>query len=251
MTTNDQQQPTDAAALRVKLIEKIKKLQRMTVERGASETEAMRAAQVVQQLISEHNIEQSELEIRTDAKNCAKDSYTAIRSSKPAWSNLAIAIEKLYGTIAWAERSSEDLLGLGFETETYQIVYYGFPVDVAGSIATLAICAIALDTAVAALPKRSKKIERESFEIGMTDRLQERIKEMRLRAHGEAKGQGALVVLKDKLVQEEFSKLGVKLYRSHAPERKISPAGYVAGRAAANAVNLGTNISSNGQRRIS
>lgn len=242
-----------AKAKREALIERIRKLQRMTTERGATEGEALQAAALAQRLIAEHNIAASELSIRADAKSCIKDAFTVIRSSKPGWTQLCIAIEKLYGTICWLERKDEDLLGLGFEVETFSAVYYGFPVDVAGSIATLAFCSIAIDTEIGNLPKRTKKLERESFELGMVQRLRERIKEMRSRAYQEAKGSGALVVLKEQLVKEEFDKLGQKLYYQKIKDRKLDRASFVAGQRAGSGVALDSKISgqSQAQRRIS
>lgn len=243
-------QPDEAQGARQRLIEKLRKLQRMTTERGASEAEAAHAAAMYHKLVLEHQIASSELEIRADAKNCIKDSYTVIRSKRAEWDTLAIGIEKLFGTICWMEQTREDLLGLGFEVETISIVYYGFPVDVAGSIATLSVCALAMEQAIAELPKRGlKKIERESFEIGMAKRIRERLSELRKISQNEIKGQGALVVLKDQLVKDEFSKLGQKLYRSAVRERSIDGASYAKGYAAGNAVNIGAQSIRTGQAR--
>lgn len=239
---NDAQ--NEARAKREVLIERCRKLARMTTERGASEAEALAAASFLQRMVQEHGIAMSELEVRADAKNCVKDAYVCLRSSQPGWLQVCISIEKLYGTIVWVERSVEDVLGLGFEVESLSIVYYGFPVDVAGSIATLAICAQAVETELARLPRRAKKLERESFELGMSHRLRDRIREMRVRSMNDfaAASKGALVVLKEKLVKEEFDKMGVRLNQATTADRKLDPKSYAAGQAAANGVALDSRV---------
>lgn len=233
---------------RDKLIERVRKLSRMTAERGASESEAMQAAELVRRLCAEHNIGQDELSIRADAKSCVKDAYVSIRSKQPAWTRVCVGIERLYGTICWYETKQEDLLELGFDVETAYVVYYGFPVDVACSIATLAICAQALEGEIAS--RKFKRGERESFELGMCARMNERIREMRGRGLAEAKGQGALVVLKDQLVREEFGKLGQRLHRTAARATVRDAAAYAAGQRAGDRVALDRAVGQE-RRRIS
>lgn len=231
-------------ATRDDIIERIKKLQRLNTQRGATEAEALTAASLAQKLILEHNITQTELSIRVDAKNCIKDAFVSIRAKQPSWTRVAINIERLYGTICWMERKMEDVLDMGFEVETVQVVYYGFPVDVAGSIATLSIIALALETELEGLPRKTKSIARKSFEIGFCDRINERLKEMRQRSSDAFRNasKGALVVLKEQLVQEEFNKLGVTLTRSKTSNTSIDANAYRAGRNAGNGCALDTRV---------
>lgn len=240
---------SEAAARRDALIERIRKLQRMTTERGASEGEALAAAAIAARLIAEHEVGMSELEVRADARNCIRDGYVCFRVAQPAWTRVAISIEKLYHTICWIERKHEDVLGLGFETEVLEIVYYGFPLDVAGSIATLAIVAQALEGELLRLPKRLGTLKRQSFELGFCDRVRERLREMRERSTA-AHASGTLVLLKDQLVREEWEKLGMKLLRRAAPDREVDREAYAKGKLSGGAVALDTRIAAAGAGRL-
>lgn len=238
---------TEADTKRAAIIARAQKLRAMTTERGASEAEALAAIQALSRLVAEYNLSASELEIRADAKHCIKDALVSVRSAEGSWSKLGIGIEKLYGTICWLEEEQGDFLGLGFEIKSISIWYYGFPADVAGSITTLTLCSIAVDQALAEMPKRSGAAKRKSFELGMCDRLRERIREMRSRQTGPVQAPGQLVLLKDKLVREEFGKLGIALHR--APSRDVArdQAAYAAGQARGGQVAIDRSIGA--QRR--
>lgn len=236
---------------RTALLERIRKLQRMTTDRGAGEHEALQAAAIAARLINEHQVSQSELQIRLDAKHCIKDALTYIGKDPAAWRRVAISIERLFGTICWVEQSKEDPFEMGFTVDVASVVYYGFPLDVAGSIATLAIIAQALDTGLES-QGRVAKVKRESFEIGFCDRINERLKEMRQRSQNAFReaSKGALVVLKDQLVREEFSKMGVKLRRSSRSHKTVDSEAYSKGRASGGIVGLDPRVSGQEQRRL-
>lgn len=241
-------------AKRDALIERIRKLQRMTTERGASESEAMTAAAFAARLITEHGVEQSELSLRMDAKSCIKDSLISINAKEACWQKIAVGVERLYGTICWLESKKEDLYELGFETEITSLVFYGFPLDVAASIATTAMISVALDTELASA-KRKAKGWKQSFEIGFCERVNERLREMRARASEAFRNasKGALVVVKEQVVREEFDKLGQKLYRTRPQNTVKDQAGYAAGQAAGARVGLDSKISNSAggaQRRL-
>lgn len=72
---------------------------------------------------------------------------------------------------------------------------------------------------------------------------------MRGRGVAEAKGQGALVVLKDQLVKEEFGKLGQKLHRVADRATVRDAAAYAAGQRAGDRVALDRQVGAE-RRRI-
>lgn len=226
---------------RLGIIERCKKLRAMTMERGASEQEALAAMVMLERLVAEYNIGVSELELRADAQHCITDGLVSLRSDQSDWRRLAISIERLYGTIAWLEEENSDLLGLGFNIKQIVLKFYGYPADVAGSIATLAICSTAIDTELAAAKIRGKR-KQDSFELGMTDRLRERIKEMRLRRQGAALQPGALVVLKEKIVKEQFMEMGIELKRSREDRPAPDAGAYAAGRVAGSRVGIDQSV---------
>lgn len=236
---------------RESLIERCRKLGRMTTERGATENEALAAAAALSRLVSEHSISQSELQVRADAQNCVKDALVSLRNKESGWSKVAINIERLYGTICWLDKKSEDVLGLGFETETTSVVFYGFPLDVAASICTLAIIGTALDTSLEALGRVRRDV-RDSFEVGFCDRINERLREMRQQRSDAFRNasKGALVVLKDQLVKDEFAKTGQVLRRSRKDNPVRDQSAYAKGKAAGSAVALDPQVANNQRRRL-
>lgn len=228
-------------------IERIRKLQAMTTGRGASEAEAMMASARISALRTEYDIAESEISIRADAKSCIKDALVSVAQDEPGWRRVAINIEKLYGTICWLEQTREDLFELGFNVSVTRIVYYGFPLDVAASVATLALIGMALDSELTPERMRGKgRGYRGSFTEGFCDRINARLREMRSRA-SQAFAQaskGALVVVKEQVVKSEFEKLGRKLYRSQHTNSARDGAGYAAGQAAGQRVGLDAQVSS-------
>lgn len=235
----------EAKSKRDAAIERVRKLQAMTTARGASEAEAMMASARISALRTEYGIAESDLSIRADTNSCVKDALVSVASDEPGWRRVAINIEKLYGTICWLEQSEEDLFELGFKVKVTRILYYGFPLDVAASIATLALIGMALDSELTPERTRGKgRGYRGSFTEGFCNRVNARLHEMRVRSskafHDASKG--ALVVVKEQVVRSEFEKLGQKLYRSQHRAPAWDRAGYAAGQAAGGRVGLDAQV---------
>lgn len=228
-----QQTPRD------KIIDRCRKLSRMTIANGASEAEAAKAAQVLSALLTEHQVNDTELSLRRDSIGMVCDSFAAAanrRSAKQEWERVAEAIARLFHLQGYYQYTSQDLYGLGIPTSARERTFYGYPEDVAAGIALLTICHNAMITAAERQPKR----QQESFEAGMACRLAERILEIHA-ARTPPAGK-ALMVLKDQLVVEEFAaylkRKGIGLYshrRFAAPQNATA---FANGQRAANSVGL-------------
>lgn len=230
------------------IIERIRKLQRMTTQAGCTEAEAALAAQRVAELMTAHNVTIDETTLRTDAQGMLQDFLVCVRDNDDAWLNIAVPIRKLFGTRCWYSTHSEDALGLGIYTNTIHLNFFGYPVDVAASIALAQICIAAINTesAIFAESLRGRKNTRRSdtrdFRIGMADRLAQRIREL-IPANGGAGTGTALIVLKNQLVTAEFAKLHLHLGKGKA-QRAVNAEAYALGSA------KGANIDLNQARKV-
>lgn len=231
------------------LLAKLRKLRAMTTAAGCSEAEANFAAARVAALLAEHNVAESELSIRLDAQGCIQDEFLDFGTGRRAWQTVAFAIARLFQVECWRSNGMEDPLETGIPMAVIKTKFFGFPADVAASIALTAICANAIATETTAWAKanriRNSSTKLDDFAIGMSSRLCERITV--LRSHV-GLGQ-ALVVVKTEVVAAEFAKLGLKL--SHGRKMQATDAAsYYAGQSAAASVDIGGSDRLSGRRAI-
>lgn len=228
---------------RESIIERIRKLSKMTTERGCSEAEALSALAMANKLIQEYDVDQDELRIREDARGCIKDEFIEVKSVIGEWTRVMGAIQSLYNVKVWFESREDDILGIGLVMKLKVVNVYGFPTDVAAALAMTSIChtAIATESERWGKEHRVRSAKRHAdFQAGMAIRLAERIKEMKP-APQMATGT-SLMVLKDQLVKDEFAQYcreqGLRFRPMNA--RRINDQGaFNAGKAAGNRVDLG------------
>jgi hypothetical protein len=185
------------------VISRIQKLQKMTTERGCSESEAVIAARKVAELIAEHNVNDTELRLRTDAKGCLHDELLIFGVQTTGWLSVTAAISRLFSVQSWYSKEFEDPFGIGLVERRLSVHYYGYPEDVAAAVAMTSICRVAIETELIRWKKNSKG-NNESFRIGMASRLYERILDMIPTT--QPSNSRSLIPLKNQLVNEEFAK---------------------------------------------
>lgn len=196
---------------RPEILSKIAKLRQMTTANGASEGEAMFAAQRVASMIAEFNVSQSEMEIRTFAKDgCITDEFAVIGNDD--WTRVVVGLQHLFHVRCWYHHTKEDLLDLGTPIAVKYVKFFGFPEDVAGAMFLATMIREAFATELARYVRDVKRgRDTRSFGLGMGDRINERLKSMATQqVTGPSKGTG-LMVLKGQLVGGEFDKLGLRL----------------------------------------
>jgi hypothetical protein len=231
---------TNTTASRDSIVDRIRKLAKFTTANGCTEAEAGLAAAKVAALIAEYDVTQDELSLRRDDTGCITDDYTELNATISDWAECCADIAALYGTRGWFKQGSEDALGLGFETPTVRIKYFGLPSDVAACLATSALICVAVNTEAVAFKTRSPNA-RLDFRGGMVSRLCERLQQMhRERTVAQRSTGTALIVLKDQLVTEEYAKLNMRLRARYgsAPTRQRNADAWVAGRNAGARVDL-------------
>jgi hypothetical protein len=226
------------------LIEKIRKLSKMTQANGASESEAAMAAKTMSRLIEEYNISSSELEVRADANGCIKDSFSAMRGMD-IWTDGCWDIGELFHCKVWRSKGNMELMD-DLELPSIEMNFYGFPQDVEAAVSLCRIIYIAVQHATISFTKstglrksKARDLKIESFALGMAQRLRERVREL-IPPPVLSQGRG-LMVLKDQLVTDKFAEYcrlnGLTF--GHARERRIAdPNAYHAGRAAGANVDL-------------
>ncbi len=233
----------DANPERDALIAKIHKLRALSECAGASEHEAALAAKKMADLIAEFNVTQDELALRRDAKGCVGDVLYTMNSERADWHRVAGTVANLFAVRCSSSIAPVDLDGLGIKTRVVMMRWFGYPQDVAAAKALFQLIELAVVTSVRQFVRspRNRK-HKDSFELGMADRLRVRLQELQPRVEL-SQGKG-LIVLKGQLVDAEYAEwLKQEGVRIRPAERvstgEINRTAFERGAAAANTVSLG------------
>ena len=225
---------------RIKL--KIKALAAKTVDRGASEEEALAAMNVVGRLLTQYNLSMNELDVR-DA------SYKTIhmqigRQRRHPVDHCVPAIAALTSTKTWFHKR----WGTGANS-TYAFFGQEQDLQMAEYLFKLIMSAMESEVQVfkrsegyVAIGDRGLRASAcISFQRGMASRLSVRLQQMKkeqdaaMRAHSTST---ALVVLKGQLTEDAFKKTGTKLRTARTDYRVGNYGAFNAGAQAGNKVNL-------------
>lgn len=228
------------------IIERIRKLAKMTTANGCSENEAAFAAKKLEELTREYNVTQDETALRLDADGQIEDIFVVpVGNEGTNWTRYVGIYWELYTVKHYFSFSDEDALDLGFKIPCVTIHFFGYPVDVAAALATTQIVQLAMKDSVRKYKKNISAKEKTAFQDGFATRIRERLQEIiNMRKYAQLNvpsGTGTgLVVLKNQLVTEDFAKKlrekGIRLGgMSHS---NVTGAAQGAGRAAANSVDL-------------
>jgi len=235
---------------RIKL--KIKALAAKTVENGCSEQEAMSAMQGVGRLLRQYNLTMSELDVR---QTPCKTIEIKIDGSRHRISNCIGSIGGFTDTKPWYQNfGSRTVFSFFGQEQDLDMAQYLFKV-----------CKAAIDSETHRFKSTPAyralgggRSATTSFQHGLTDKLNQRMRQMKkeetteLHAR-EAEQQAeqataptstALVVLKKQLIEQEFKAHGPKLRTARVHRRVRSYTAYGAGSAAGDRINLSRPLSS-------
>jgi hypothetical protein len=213
------------------IISRIQKLSKFTTASGCTEFEAASAAAKIAELISAHDVQDSELALRADTQGCIFDEFIDFASKQGEWTSAVPLIARLYHCKVYAKRRVEDIFELGSSRPVLAMRFFGFPQDVAACIATTSIIHAAVMGA-----RPAKHLDCKSFRWGIVDRLQERLQELLTARQTPGRG---LLVLKDQLVTEEFAKHGIRLGQATKRTVTLDENSWDAGRAEGSKIDLG------------
>jgi hypothetical protein len=224
---------------------RIRALLSKTIENGATEAEAIAAAGKARELMDQHRLTMSDVEIQ--AEPIVKEEVDRPNRIKPAAVDDCLeGIDRCCGVKTWFHRRWDEtgranrrvvILGLKADVEMARYLY--------DTIAT----AIRVETRAHRWFSRD---DRASFQVGMARRINFRLLQMAREREPVAKTASgtALVVVKDRLVSDAFDRLGIKFGRGLAGMQWRSLDAYAAGQLAGDKVNLGRPISAVPRHRI-
>lgn len=235
--------PLTHADDRKKLLERIRKLRALAENAGATEAEALRAAEILTRLIAEHAISETELSIREESRRCGEMIFTALYVND-IYRLIVPAIWRVFSIKSYSKHSLDRDPDLGMEFKIIQTFIFGHETDREAAWTLLTICNGALRNETALYSKSLGRMKGKAqalldFETGMAERLAQRIEALRPTGTG-------LIVLKSQLVNDEFARhlreQGVRLGGGGFSVGNAATAAGQAGASAANRVDLGQGV---------
>ncbi|MBR0652667.1 DUF2786 domain-containing protein [Roseomonas terrae] len=221
-----------------KVKDRIRRLAARTVDRGCSEAEALAAAQKVGELLEVYGLTMSEVELREEA--CIQREVLFAGPRLQALNGIFLSVVALTETKGWM---------VGRQT----FVFYGLEPDVLMAEYLLHLVAAAVDHeegVFRASPgyQRSRATPQNrlrSFRYGFAERVSGRIEDLAAHrrateeaARGPTSRGTALVLVKERLIEEGFRDLGIRLRTSYTTRTVRDAGAYRRGAEAGDRVNL-------------
>jgi hypothetical protein len=230
--------------------QKIAALISKTVANGASEAEAEAAMKVASRLASRHGLSLDDIQTGNVSTQDYINRGLGAQAKSGPMSFVATAIGLFTDCKAFALKTprAEDRMGrLKYNSE---ITYFGHRVDVELAVFIHKVCEYAIDYEwrlySSRLPVGIRKTAKSSFEIGMAQRLAERLCELKRQSMQDVDTgdtASALVVLKTELVQRAYNDLNLKpTQQTYKPQVKANP--FAAGQKAGNNVSFNRGVAS-------
>jgi hypothetical protein len=240
---------------RDKIKERVAKLLNVTLNRGATESEAMLAAEKAGELMAHYDIKTSELDVRSSSsiqQVVTIRKYGSMNIAAPVARHVAQLCDCRYWLSCEIDPRDTDLSPL-WQREIRTIVFFGLPADaeIAGYLFDLISNAIGAEIEIY---KASEDYRRDgvngrtaitSFVNGMEEAICSRLDALRDEKHQaveQATGR-SLVIVKEAQIEEDFAATGIKLVRGGGSYRSEGSAGASAsGRAAGGRVSLSSGV---------
>ena len=228
MEHNDRVVERDAIARRIRA------LMAKTVENGATEAEALAAAEKARKLMDAHRLTQTDIEVQAEH---IEDMYM----DRPRAKRLAAVdhclggIAEYCGVKAWFSSRSG--------TRRIRMLGLKADVDMASYLYQMIAAAIEYETKRSCMwgaTAAETRALNQSFQVGMATRISNRLYDMARKLDPVAKTAtgSSLVVVKDALVKNAFDRLGIRLTGGLSGMRASNGDAYRAGAAAGDRVNL-------------
>lgn len=195
-------------SLQERVIAKLQKLKEMTVANGASEQEAITAAKAMRELMDQHNLTLTDIEIKQEEvieETFDRESVYEIDGTDHCIQGL----ERYCGVKIWFTKRYEADFLTGHTTKVRLLSIFGRKPDTQMAHYLYEV----IGEAIKQESKFLKGVQRTLFETGMATRVNERLIAMveALEPVAKTASGSALVVVKNALVEEAFAKRGLKL----------------------------------------
>jgi hypothetical protein len=249
-----------AELLRVK--GRIKALTEKTVANGCTEAEAMAAADMVGRLLERYALSMDEIEIRT---------ARCVQAAVPIGGRRRRPIDGCVPTIArfcdckvWLARTAAadpDQADFGRARFDSQYVFFGFETDTALATYLFAVIDRAIITETVAFKRLNPRFRgvrlrqaSASFQHGVVARVSERLDAMHgardAAVHAQRPTGTALVVAKNRVVEDAFRETDVRLVSMSAMGPRVITTAFRAGWTAGDRINLNRPVAGDAQRQL-
>jgi hypothetical protein len=230
------------------ILRKLRALMAKTVENGCSEAEAKMAAEAVDRLMGEYDVQLDDLTVRSTKCDTRR---IVTHSPRGPIRDTIMAIARFTDTKTWivSNGKTEDFEFFGMEPD----------LDVAEYLLWLFKRSIDRETInfpmgnreYMKMDKQRRTEARISFGCGMAQRLAERLTELKSKRDWttEHTTGTSLIVLKGQLVTEEYAKLGMKLGKT-VGLKVLDGAAYAKGREAGDKVAINQSVKGQSQTAI-
>jgi hypothetical protein len=230
---------------REKVKERVAKLLNVTLDRGASENEALLAAEKAEELMVHYDIQLSELSLRSARAVQRTVLFRRYGNRRLALEN-ARNIAGLCDCMYWLSKHKINFFGLPHEAEIAAHLFDTITNSVAAEIDIYRNSNDFTAEKKVNLGLHSRTIIGD-FIDGIEKRLNARLKQLdanKARTVQEATGR-SLIPLKMKQIEEDFKATGIKLYTTYSHGRwTSSSAAYRSGMAAADRISLSPGVKS-------
>lgn len=220
-----------------------------TTANGCSEAEAIAAAQKVQAMLHEHQLDLSDIELkRAEMKQTSYDTH---HKKKTGLDSVVVSIAYFTDTKVWRDYDTHGVI---------QYVFFGMEHDVVIANYITSICDRAMvnglldfrDTPGYKWAKNRGNAAL-SFETGMALRISAKLNDMKAaqRKNDAATTGRDLVVVKMPIVQEAFDALGLNLTNAKASNQKLDDNAYRSGWEVGANVNINPGVSGAERAKVS
>lgn len=233
---------------------RIRALLQKTIENGATEAEALTAAEMARKMMDAHRLTMTDVEIKSE--EVVGENFERPYNNKLAPIDYCLwGIDAYCGTRHWLTSVYDSAKGRW----VYRVRIFGLRSDVEMAGYLYRLCGGAIEreaTTYAKLlvlaPGEDRRRENMSFKVGMAHRLNQRLHEMAkaLEPVATTASGTALVVVKNQIVNSAYDALGLKFRGSSSGPQARSASGYRAGAAVGDRVNLNRPVGGYAQKSL-
>ena len=216
-----------------KLKGRVQALRAKTIANGCTEEEALAAAAKVAELLDQHDLSISDLEIREE--QCEKSAIETKRKQRQPISVCVPAIAEYCDCKVWMEKDESGI----------RYIFFGLrpSIEMAHYIYEVIFAAIHSGWELYVRNQRfirHRRDEKGAFQFGMAVSIAEKLTEMKVqRDETNRRSSGRdLVVVRHAIVDSEYEKLNLKLRQGRSSGKKVDATAFHAGHAAGQSLDL-------------
>lgn len=237
------------------ILKRIQKLLKMSEENGASENEAMLAAQKAQELLSEHNLSMSDIKDDTEVEPIDKEAFGVERDNWQGW--IASSTAKLYFCQMYSSTGVDEKY-----RKVKQATYVGRK---SNRIVAKSMCDYFINTVKRLADKEFETVPgskadinrmKQAFKLGCANRLAKRIKEKWLALVPDYKGienpDGLPMLYKNeqKAITDWLGTQGIRVVSKKSSMNIRDRAAYHNGQSKGNGIGLDTQVNDKTRSRM-